>query len=535
MNKTSLYQESMGISLLEVSEMLASSDLIGNSDVSVNRLQMDSREVQSGDIFLALKGERFDAHDFLDDIAKIPNVSAIVQKGSKGKADLLGMSAVCVDNTKEALGEFAKAWRSKHDVPLIAVTGSNGKTTVTQMIASILRAHAGENSLATQGNLNNDIGLPQTLLRLRKNHACAVVELGMNHPGEIEYLAQITKPTVALINNAQREHQEYMNSVQAVALENGQVINALSNKGIAVFPAHDEFTELWIKMCGGKSYLSFSDSKDLTGKTVEKAQVQLTHSSFANGVWTIQVNTPEGVLETQLKIAGEHNVKNALAAIACCLAIKIPLSKISEGLSLFEAVKGRSRSLKLNFNMSDSSSKDDIKINSTSKTTTGSNSEGHMHQVVLDLIDDTYNATPDSVIAAINVLSQMGAPRLLILGDMGEVGDDGPAYHEEVGEYAASKGINAVFGLGDLTLHTVEAFNKGSTQSSLEKGIHFSSMDSLIIGLEHIPTHFKSVLVKGSRFMKMERSVQALESLQKIPLQIIQTQLDAQHKESTCC
>lgn len=517
--------ESMDITLLDIGKMLDSSELIGNAGVRINRLQMDSRKIESGDIFLALKGERFDAHEFLADIAKIPNISAVVQKSSKTTVEQLGMNAVLVEDTKEALGELAKAWRAKNPIPLIAVTGSNGKTTVTQMIASILRAYAGDDSLATEGNLNNDIGLPQTLLRLRENHLCAVVELGMNHPGEIEYLAGIAQPNVCLVNNAQREHQEFMNTVEAVAIENGQVINALNNSGVAVFPADDEFTNLWVKMCGSKPYLTFSDalnsldSNASLGLHGQKANIQLIKSAFVNGEWALTVNTPAGIIEAKLQIAGEHNVKNALAAITCCVALKVPLSEISKGLSQFRAVKGRSRLLKLN----------------VKGLVNGSNVQSPTNTVTLDVIDDTYNANPDSVIAAINVLSQMSAPRLLILGDMGEVGEDGPEYHQEVGEYAASKGINSVFGLGDLTLHTVQAFNKKSPQSAHETGIHYSDMDTLINGLSKVPSHFKSVLVKGSRFMKMERSVQALESFQEIQIENKQVQQSAQNKESTCC
>ena len=520
-------QDSMNAILSEVAGMLPGSECMGNGLAKIDRVQMDSRHVQSGDLFLALKGERFDAHDFLADIAKTPNVSVVVQKSFAPTIREYSLDAVCVEDTKEALGTFAKAWRVKHGVPLIGVTGSNGKTTVTQMIASILKAYAGENALATQGNLNNDIGLPQTLLRLRAHHTCAVVELGMNHPGEIEYLANLAQPSVGLINNAQREHQEFMSTVEAVAKENGQVIHALGSAGVAVFPADDEFTPLWTAMCGAKPYVTFSDVQAST------APVRLSSSSFKDGVWTIGVQTPAGPLETQLHIAGQHNVKNALAAIACCLAIQIPLPKIVQGLSEFRAVKGRSRPLQLNFR---------------------SNTDRVIKDSFVDVIDDTYNANPDSVIAAINVLAHMKKPTLLILGDMGEVGTQGPSYHKEVGEYAAQQGVNCVYALGELSRHTVDAFNqcalittgsatkesatKGSTNTDTV-GVHFPSMESLIENLTKAfsttPAPFKSVLVKGSRFMRMEQSVQALEMLEDSLLQNNIVQVSAQNKESTCC
>jgi len=517
-------QDSMSEKLIKIAELLPNSELVGDPGALIERLQMDSRSVKSGDLFLALKGERFDAHDFLVDIAKVAGVSVIVDKSVKPVIQKLNLNAVCVDDTKLALGQLAKAWRLIHPVPLIAVTGSNGKTTVTQMIASILHTYAGEKALATEGNLNNDIGLPQTLLRLRRTHSCAVVELGMNHPGEIEYLAKITNPDVGLINNAQREHQEFMNTVEAVAVENGQVMSHLSESGVAVFPADDQFTELWIKMCGKKSYLTFSgNDSSKTNQANQKvhADVLLKRSEYKEGVWLIEVDTPIGHLKSQLHIAGEHNVKNALAAIACCVALKVPVSQIELGLSAFRAVKGRSRSLRLKF---------------------GSNVLGHptsqaSHDpIALDVIDDTYNANPDSVIAAINVLAQMTSPTLLVLGDMGEVGRDGPSYHKEVGEYAAIRGISSIYGLGELTQYTVEAFNKhiSGAKSAQTQGIHYASLDSLIESLTSIPTVYKSVLIKGSRFMKMERSVQALEELQVSGINN-KVQQSAQQKESTCC
>lgn len=526
-NSKTIHQELMRTDLKNIHSLLKGSEIIGNADAFIDRVQMDSRDVQSGDLFIALKGDRFDAHDFLADIAAVPGVTVVVNKSAKQIVEKLKLNAVCVDDTRRALGELAKGWRMHHPLPLIAVTGSNGKTTVTQMIASILSVHAGDNALATKGNLNNDIGLPQTLLRLRTHHTCGVVELGMNHPGEIEYLANIAQPNVALINNAQREHQEFMSTVQAVAIENGQVINSLNASGVAVFPADDEFTSMWIKMCADKRYLTFSDlvtfeEKESKGSgevlATNSASVQLVSSEYKDGSWALRVNTPVGILDLNLHIAGQHNVKNALAAVACCLALNVPLAHISQGLDQFVPVKGRSRSLKLKFG---GAARD-------------ADSLGELETTV-DVIDDTYNANPDSVIAACNVLTQMSAPTLLILGDMGEVGNEGPSYHKEVGEYAAQKGVDALYALGELTRYTVEAFNHSEARNSKRPALHFSSMDSLIAELVKVPTQYKSVLVKGSRFMRMEQSVQALEALQGQALKTKDAQSTAQHKESTCC
>ncbi len=490
MTVITLSKDSMNSSLSDVAQMLGGCEMLGNPAQQVQRVQMDSRTVKVGDLFIALKGERFDAHDFLSDISKIDGVSVLVNKTAKEKVKELGLNAVFVEDTKNALGELAKAWRAKHSIPLIAVTGSNGKTTVTQMIASILKSFEGENALATIGNLNNEIGVPQTLLRLRAHHTCSVLELGMNHPGEIAYLANLTKPSVGLVNNAQREHQEFMNSVEAVAMENAQVIKSLEPNGIAVFPADDEYTNLWIQMCEKKKFMSFSlgrvleDSTDNSSLVINtKSDVFLLSAEFEGSRWTIKVQTPTGVVDTTLNIAGKHNVKNALAAITSCVALNIPLGFISKGLSVFEPVKGRSRLFELRV--------DDKKIT---------------------VIDDTYNANPDSVIAAIEVLKTMKAPTILVLGDMGEVGAEGPHYHSEVGAYAADNGITSLLGLGELTEYSVTAFNKKNALNGVEKsGIHFDSMQDLTNVVPKICKEYSSILVKGSRFMKMEQVVNELQ------------------------
>jgi len=353
-------------------------------------------------------------------------------------------------------------------LPLIAVTGSNGKTTVTQMIASILRAHAGDDALSTQGNLNNDIGVPLTLFNLRAHHRIAVVELGMNHPGEIAYLAGLARPTVALVNNAQREHQEFMGTVEAVAHENGAVLQALPPEGVAVFPSDEDFTPVWLALSGQRVQRCFAMAS--TSDTDVRAAVVVWQS----GAWQFTLKTPEGTAPVRLHIAGRHNVKNALAATACALAAGVPLAAVAQGLVAFEPVKGRSRALVLNTGTHD-----------------------------ITLVDDSYNANPDSVRAAIDVLAELPAPRLLVLGDMGEVGNQGPEFHAEVGSYAAERGIEALFTLGDLCVHSAQAFGAAR---------HFEDMDSLLSVVTAQVDGFHSVVVKGSRFMKMERVVQALLS-----------------------
>lgn len=438
---------------------LPSARLVGDGCVKFLRVHTDTRSLQAGDLFVALKGERFDAHEFFPQAKARGAVAAIAQQGLL-EAGLAGLE---VADSKLALGQLAAGWRSQFSLPLIAVTGSNGKTTVTQMIAEVLRAWKSAEAFATEGNLNNDIGVPLTLLRLRASHQVGVVELGMNHPGEIAYLAALARPTVALVNNAQREHLEFMATVEAVARENGSVIQALDANGTAVFPADDDYTAVWRGLAGSRRVLTFalSGSADVTASAL-----------WSGDSWVVAAQTPSGPLEFSLHIAGRHNVKNALAATACALAAGVPLPFISAGLSAFTPVKGRSRAISV-----------------------------RLQDRVLTLIDDSYNANPDSMRAAIEVLAELPGPRLLVMGDMGEVGDQGPQFHDEAGQYARALGIEKLFTLGDQSQRAASAFGVGR---------HFNDMAELIAAVVAELPASGSVLVKGSRFMKMERVVQAI-------------------------
>ena len=446
----------MMMTLAQAMQWIPGAKLVGDGNVAIDRLHSDTRTLQSGDLFVALKGERFDANEFLAEAGQKGAVAALANRGRLPK----DMPGIEVDDTKLALGQVAAGWRSQFDLPLIAVTGSNGKTTVTQMIASILRAWQPGNMLATEGNLNNDIGLPLTLLRLRVDHRVAVMELGMNHPGEIAYLANIAKPTVALVNNAQREHQEFMATVEAVAQENGSVFSALGPTGVAVFPAGEEFAPLWKQIAGARPSMTF-------GSAGSGADIVLAGTEWQDGHWQVRVATPCGPVAYRLHIAGRHNVRNSLAAAACALAAGVPLQAIAEGLESFEAVKGRSRAMGV-----------------------------HIAGRAITLVDDTYNANPDSVRAAIDVLAELPPPRLAVLGDMGEVGNQGPQFHAEVGEHARQRGIEKLFTLG--------------TQSLAMKGRHFDDVGALNVAVVAELATAASVLVKGSRFMKMERVVDAI-------------------------
>jgi len=463
--------------LAEIHQMLPGSELLNitlekSHEVSVSGISSDTRKIQPGEFFIALSGEHFDAHQFLGEIAKSAASAAMISNPSQCPENL---AAVCVTDTREGLGQLAKAWRAKHPIPLALVTGSNGKTTVKEMIAAIFRSAVGESAtLVTQGNLNNDIGLPLTLLRLRSSDHLAVIELGMNHPGETAELAAIAQANIALINNAQREHQEFMASVAAVAQEHSDVIKALPLNGVAVFPADSEFSSFWKKVAGDRKVIDFALS----------APAVVSGILLGNG--HLQINTDNGSIEVQLKTLGLHNASNALAAAAVALAANLSLENIQNGLEVFSPVSGRMQSSQLNAQCT--------------------------------LIDDSYNANPDSVRAAIDALKQSGKLSWLVLGDMGEVGDQGPAFHEEVGAYAAEQGVTKLFAFGEQSYFAVRSFDQlKNKQMLLSSAEHFTSLELLIANLtDALQIHTASekqhlnILVKGSRFMRMERVAQAL-------------------------
>ena len=467
--------------LAQVHAMLPGSRLIhadakSAEEISISRVGSDSRQIQSDELFIALSGERFNAHDFLGDVAVAGASAALISDKESCPTNL---PAVCVQDVKQGLGELAKAWRAQFSIPVALVTGSNGKTTVKEMIASIFKAAAGEDrTLVTKGNFNNDIGLPLTLLRMRSTDRLAVIELGMNHPGETAELALIAQANIALINNAQREHQEFMATVEAVAKEHATALSALPADGVAVFPADSEFAAVWHQAAAGRKVIDFALSTD---SMLVKASV--SGKLLASG--RIEISTELGKLELQLNTLGNHNVLNALAASAVALGAGLSLEQIKAGLESFVPVSGRMQSKPLNAGRT--------------------------------LIDDSYNANPDSVRAAIDALKQSGNASWLVLGDMGEVGDQGPAFHEEVGAYAAEQGISKLFALGEQCKFAVQGFNDLRKTQLAGSATHFTTLDQLLAELNSAladPGSDKQlhldILVKGSRFMRMERVVQAL-------------------------
>ena len=446
------------MTLGDAARMLPGARLVGSATTPIARVHSDTRSIAAGDLFVALRGERFDAHAYLADAKAAGAVAALAERG----LEEAGLPGLVVEDTRRALGDLAAAWRRRFAMPLVAVTGSNGKTTVTQMIGAIFRAWVGEAAFSTRGNFNNDIGVPLTLLGLRDGCRAAVIELGMNHVGEIARLSAIAAPTIALVNNAQREHLEFMASVEAVARENGSAIAGLADDGVAVFPADDAHAPTWREMAGARRAVTFAldGAADVSGR-----------AEWQGDRWSVALQTPAGAATLALRIAGRHNVRNALAATAAALAAGCPLEAIVRGLEGFSAVAGRSQTRRF--------------VRDGAEAT---------------LIDDTYNANPDSVRAAIDVLAALPAPRWLVLGDMGEVGEQGAAFHREVGAYAKERGIDSLWAAGA---------ESGNTAAPFAGARAFASVEALLATLHEAPAA-SSVLVKGSRFMRMERVVAAL-------------------------
>ena len=448
--------------LLSQAAQVLDGRIIGD-DVRFAAVSSDSRKVMAGDLFVALRGENFDGCEFVAQAAQRGAAASLVNADSyKAHPSALSPQSpiLLVQDTRLALGKLAAYWRSQFDIPLVAITGSNGKTTVKEMLACILRAAAGDNKavLATRGNLNNDIGMPLTLLQLEPIHRYAVIEMGMNHPGEIDYLARIAEPDVALINNAGGAHLEGLGSVKAVARAKGEIFAGLKPHGTALINADDEFAPLWREMAGVHPLLEFG----------------LDKQADVHGIWhaqdaglRLEVTTPRGMFNVDLQVPGMHNARNALAATAAASALDVPLEKIAAGLEGFSGVAGRLQRIAARFG-------------------------GY-------LIDDTYNANPASTRAAISVLARFGGKRVLVLGDMGELGDDAATFHAAIGTEARRAGIEKLYALGTLSKHSVREFGSGAH--------HFERIEELQDALEKELDENTTVLVKGSRFMKMERVV----------------------------
>ncbi len=444
----------MNLALSEAAAMLGVP--FAGTDRMLRRVSTDSRAIQPGDLFFALRGEKFDGGVFAAQALQRGAVGVVLDRT---QAPEIG-DALRVEDTRLALGRLAAAWRQRFAIPVAAITGSNGKTTVKEMLAAILRAETGSEDavLATEGNLNNDIGLPLMLLRLRPHHRFAVLEMGMNHVGEIDYLTRIARPDIALVNNAMSAHIGLLGSVEAIARAKGEIFNGLGTGGIALFNADDAHAGLWRDANAARSVIDFG--------MLQPARVR---GHFDAACSELVIELPDGRLEVPLQVPGVHNAMNALAAAAAAFALDTSPACIVEGLAGFSGIKGRLQK------------------------------KPALHGATF--IDDTYNANPDSVRAALAVLALQPGRKLLVLGDMGELGADAPAMHAEIGHAARAAGVERLFALGELSRETVDAFGTGA--------MHFERIEELLAEVENALTADTVVLVKGSRFMQMERVVKS--------------------------
>ncbi|MBI1175597.1 MAG: UDP-N-acetylmuramoyl-tripeptide--D-alanyl-D-alanine ligase [Sideroxydans sp.] len=444
--------------LLSQAAQVLGARLIGQ-DAEFAAVSTDSRSIVAGDLFVALQGENFDGAQFVAGAAQSGAVAALVNSASYH-----GGEAACplllVEDTRLALGRLAAHWRAQFNIPVVVLTGSNGKTTVKEMLAVILREATGnaDSVLATQGNLNNDIGMPLTLLKLRALHRYAVIEIGMNHPGEIDYLTRIACPDVALVNNASSAHLAGLGSVEAVAHAKGEIFGGLGENGIAVINADDPYAPLWRELAQPHRVIDFAlDAPAAVGACWDVTEFGIR----------MEITAPEGEIGVKLQVPGAHNARNALAAAAAALALQVSLSAIVRGLEKFGGVAGRLQR------------------------------KPARNGAVL--IDDTYNANPASMSAALKVLAQAPGKRIFVMGDMGELGADETRFHAEVGAAARKLGIQQLLALGELSRAAVNEFGAGAQ--------HFGDIDGLCAALDGVLGAGTTVLVKGSRFMKMERVV----------------------------
>lgn len=430
-------------------------------DVRFSGVSTDTRRLQPGSLFVALRGPTFDGNDYVEQAGAQGAAAALVSRSTGHVLPVLQVA-----DTRHALGQLAAAWRRRFRLPVIGVTGSNGKTTLKEMLAII----CGERgpTLATRGNLNNDIGVPLTLLELGANHRYAVIEMGANAPGEIAYLAEIAAPDVAVVNNAAAAHLEGFGSIEGVIRAKGEIYTRLPDHGIAVINADDPGAAVWRELAGHRRQVTFGARR---GCDVRLDESTLVLRFEAQGFrCTFSVDTPEGSLELTLALAGRHNALNAVAAVATALAAGFPPNAIRDGLAKVRAVNGRL--------------------------------QYRVGRDGLRLIDDTYNANPHSLSAGIDVLVACPGERWLVLGDMAELGAEGVELHAEAGRCARLAGIERLAAVGPLSRHAVDAFGGGAT--------HYSTHEALIEALESELPSDMTALVKGSRSMRMERVIERL-------------------------
>ncbi|MEX2479727.1 MAG: UDP-N-acetylmuramoyl-tripeptide--D-alanyl-D-alanine ligase [Gammaproteobacteria bacterium] len=428
---------------------------LDGADGPFEGVSTDTRTLIPGQLFFALRGPRHDAHDRLDDAAQKGAAGAVVERPTRA------LPALLVDDTRRSLGVLARAWRERHTLPLLAVTGSAGKTTVKEMLAAIMAVS--RRTLATRGNFNNDIGVPLTLFGLGPEHEVAVIEMGANRPGDIAWLCEIARPDVGLITLCAPAHLEGFGNVETVARSKGEIITALAPDGVAVINNEDAFAPLWREFAGRRRVVSFG-----AGGMVSAHDVTL-----AAGHTRFRLRLDGTDIDVSVAHAGMHNVRNALAAAAAAFAIGTSAEDIAAGLAAAVPAKGRLQ-----------------------RRDAGDG---------LTLIDDSYNANPASLRAALEVLANAAAARWLVLGDMGELGDQSLDFHEQAGQAARANGVERLFTIGPLAQRAGQAFGPQSR--------HFPDLPALIEGLREARREQAgpvTLLIKGSRMMALDRVADAL-------------------------
>ncbi|MES2820627.1 MAG: UDP-N-acetylmuramoyl-tripeptide--D-alanyl-D-alanine ligase [Pseudomonadota bacterium] len=445
---------------MQLSEIAASlSGRLSGRDCAFSAVSSDSRAIAAGQLFVALTGPRFDGHDYLAQVARAGAVAALVERAVEG----VDLPQLVVADTRLALGQLAALNRQAYQGRLAAVTGSSGKTTVKEMLASILRsAHADATVLATRGNLNNDLGAPLTLLELGPEHAAAVIELGASRVGEIAYTVSLTQPQVAIITNAGSAHVGEFGGPDKIVQAKGEILDGLGATGVAVLNRDDPAFAIWSRRAAGRQVLSFA----LQDASADFHAADLARDARGCAAFTLQ--GPAGNAHVQLNLLGTHNVANALAAAAAAYAMGVPLAAVVAGLQGLAPVRGRGVA---------------------QLTATG-----------VRVIDDSYNANPASICAAVDSLAGFSGRTLLVLGDIGELGEWAEQGHREVGAYAVGK-VDALYAVGPLMAHAVAAFGPAAR--------HFADQASLIQALQSEQGD-TTILIKGSRSAAMDKIVAAL-------------------------
>jgi UDP-N-acetylmuramoyl-tripeptide--D-alanyl-D-alanine ligase len=438
---------------------------LGGADRAYTGVSTDTRTIKPGELFVALRGPRFDANEFVAAAEAAGAAGAVVDRRTDRP-----LAQVLVADTQEALTVSSAAWRAQFQIPVVGVAGSNGKTTVKEMTAAILSCTG--STLATRGSLNNHIGVPLTLHRLERTHRFAVIEIGTNHPGEVAALCRVARPTVGLITNAGAEHLEGFGSIEGAARAEGEMVADLEPEHVAVLNADDEFADLWRGMTRARVVtFGLAGPADFGASGV--------HTTIgADGFTTrFELRSPQGSVPVELRLAGRHNVVNALCAAAAAVAAGASLEDVRTGLATMRPVPGR---LQL-------------------KTAPSG----------AWIVDDSYNANPSSMKAGIEVLETVDARRWFVMGDMGELGDHAAESHRDVGRFAREHRIDRLFATGKLSALAVEAFGSG--------GEWFADAATLARAVNAELTREVCVLVKGSRSARLERVVEALTGGESSP------------------